>query len=60
MNASTEKTSSTVQSCCHDSLPGDAEHVAADLPQFLGQVVVRSSPRATRGGTVTEHTHRDR
>lgn len=25
-------------------LPGDVEHVAADFPQFLGQVIVRGGP----------------
>lgn len=50
----------TVPLCCHVSLPGDAQHAAADLPQFFTQVVVRGHPRAARGGTVTEHAqHRE-
>lgn len=42
------------------SLPGDAKHVTADLPKSLGQVVIRSSPRAPRRRTVTEHTQGQR
>lgn len=43
----------TARLICRCSLPGDAKQVAADLPQLLGRVVIRSRPWAPCRSAVT-------
>lgn len=44
----------SVQLICCSSLPGDAKHVAAHLPQPLGQVIISRGPWAACRRTVAE------